>query len=102
MVRDLDIHCPKGHCYSNIIFTVSKGQTQEITIKKPCIKESKLKMLKLAKSKALILSCLKFTKPGKTFHIDKKKEYLKIKRDRKNMTLATRDQANTVKAGEKK
>lgn len=51
---------------------------------------------------ASVLPHPKFTKLGKTSCIDKRREYLKKKQDRKNLTLATKDNTNAVEGGKKK
>lgn len=50
----------------------------------------------------MALSRPESAKPDKIFCINKKKKYLKKKRDRKNTTPVTRDNANAIKGGEKK
>ena len=95
MVQDTDSCCPKGHClFQN---TSTKVQTQGLTIKKSKPKESRPKDSKPANGKTPTPPCT--DKPGKTSCQDKKKEYLKKKRDRKNFIPATKD--NAIK-GEKK
>ena len=100
MVRDSDIHCPKGYHPSNS--TGLKVQTKGIIVKESKPKKSKLKESKLAKGKNPALPRSKSIKPGKISRTNKKSEYLKKKRDRKNNTSATRDNANGVEGGEKK
>ena len=100
MVQDLDICCAKDHRFSNS--TVLKVQTQGTTGKECKPKKFRPKELKSAKSKNPALPCSKSTELGKTSHIYKKSEYLKKKRDRKNNTLVTRDNANAIEVGEKK
>ena len=95
MVRDADSRCPRGyHSFQN---TSTKMQTQSSTAKESKPKESRLKDLKPANRKIPALPCI--NEPRKTSCHDKKKEYCKKKRDRKNSTLATGD--NAIK-GEKK
>ena len=80
-------------------------QTQETTVKERRTKESKPKEVKLAESKNPAPPRFESTELEKTFRTDKKKEYFekkKKKRDRKNNTLATRDNANAVEVGKKK
>ena len=89
MVRDADFHCPRGHCPSQN--TSTKVQTQGSTVKKSKSEVSRPKNLKPADEKTPVPP--RTNKPGKIFHQDKKKEYLKNKRDRKNSTPATRDNA---------
>ena len=74
------IACPK-----------TKVQTQGSTAKESKPKESRLKDSKLANGKTPALP--RTNEPGKTSRQDKKKEYLKKKRDRKNSTPATKDNA---------
>ena len=100
MVRDSDIRCPKGHRPSNS--TISKVQTQRTTVEESKPEESRPKELKLAEGKNPALLRSESTEPGKTSRTDKKREYLKKKRDRQNNTLATRDNANAIEVGEKK
>ena len=75
-------------------------QTLGTTVKKFKPEESRPKELKSTKDKNLIPSRSEFTKPGKTSCTDKKREYLKKNQDRKNNTLATRDNANAVEGSE--
>ena len=77
MVRDLDIRCPKNHCLFHA--TLAKIQIQGFNTKKSKPKEFRPTESKPAKSKTLALSHFKFTDPGETFCIDKKREYLKKK-----------------------
>ena len=104
MVRESDAHCPKGHRLSHN--TSSKVQTQGSSYKDlPHTKESRPKEAKQADSKAPAPPRSESTEPEKTSRIDKRKEYLekkKKKRDRKNNTPATGDNANAVEVGEKK
>ena len=103
MVWESDTCCPRGHRPSYNIS--SKMQTQETTAKKLRTEESRPKEAKQADGKAPVPPRSEFTKPGKTSHIDKRREYLekkKKKRDRKNNTPATGDNANAVKIGKKK
>ena len=100
MVRDLDAHCPKGHCFSYI--TLAKVQIQGFKIKKSKLEEYKSKKSKPAKDKTPVSPRSKSTEPKKTSCIDKQREYLKKKCNQKNNTIAIGDNANVVKAGEKK
>ena len=100
MVRNSDIYYPRSHHFSNS--TVLKMQTQGTTAKKSKPVESRPKKLKSAEGKNLALPRSKSTELGKTSCIDKKREYLKKKRDRKNNTLATKNNANAIEIGEKK
>ena len=75
-------------------------QIQNFNTKNLKFKESKPKDSKLAKRKIFALPCSRSIESKKTFCLNKKKEYLKKKRDLKNSILATRD--NIVEAGEKK
>ena len=95
MVRDVDSRCLRGHRLSQN--TSTKVQTQGSTAKKCKPKESRPKDLKLANGKTPAPPCI--NEPEKISRQDKKKEYTKKKRDRKNSTPATRD--NAIK-GEKK
>ena len=72
-------------------------QTQGSTVKKSKPEEFRPKDLKPANGKTPAPPCT--NEPGKTSRQDKKKEYLKKKRDRKNSTPVTGD--NAMK-GEKK
>ena len=89
MVRDADSRCPRGHCLSQN--TSTKVQTQGSTAKKSKPEESRPKDSKVADGKTPVLP--RTYKPGKTSCQDKKKEYLKKKRDWKNSTPATGDNA---------
>ena len=100
MVRDSDIYCPRGHCPSNS--TASKVQTQGITGKESNPKESRPKEFKLVEDKTPTPLCSKSTEPGKTSPIDKRKEYLKKKQDRKNNTPAIGNNANAIEVDEEK
>ena len=51
---------------------------------------------KPAKNKTPTLSCSKSTEYGNTFWINKKKKYLKKKRDQKNYIPATGNNANAI------
>ena len=53
MVQDSDICCPRGHRLSNNI--ASKVQTQWMSVREPCPKESRPKEVKPAKEKAPVL-----------------------------------------------
>ena len=101
MVRELDARCPRSHCPSHN--TSSKGQTQGTTAKKPRTKEFRPREAKLTDGKNLAPPRSKSVEPGKTSRIYKRREYLekkKKKRDWKNNTPATGNNANEV--GEKK
>ena len=100
MIRDLDAHYSKSHHFSHA--TLAKVQTQGFNIKKSKPKEFRPKNPKLVKGKTSTLFHSKSTKPQKTFYIDKKKEYLKKKRDQKNNIPAIADNANVIKRGKKK
>ena len=100
MVQHLDICCPRGHCLSNS--TASKVQTQETTAKKSMSEESRPKKLKLAEGKNPVLLYSESMEPGKTFYINKRREYPKKKRDRKNNTPATKNNSNAIEIGKKK
>ena len=89
MVRDADSHCSRGHCPSQN--TSTKVQTQGSTAKESKPEESRPKDSKPADGKTPAPPCT--NEPGKTSRQDKKKKYLKKKRDRKNSTPATRDNA---------
>ena len=95
MIRDADFRCPRGHRPSQN--TSTKVQTQGSTAKESKLEESRLKDSKPANGKT---PAPPYTnEPGKTSRQDKKNEYLKKKRDRKNSTPTTGD--NAIK-GEKK
>ena len=104
MVRESDARCPRGH--RPFYNTSSKMQTQGSSHKdSPRTKESRLQEAKQADGKAPAPPRSESTEAGKTSHIDKKREFLekkKKKRDWKNNTLATGDNANDVEVGEKK
>ena len=89
MVQDTDSRCLRGYCPSQN--TSIKVQTWGSTAKEFKPKESRPKDLNLLDGKTPALPCT--DEPGKTFRQDKKKEYLKKKRNRKNSTPATRDNA---------
>ena len=89
MVQDINFCCPRDYRLSQN--TSAKVQTQDSTTKKSKPKESRTKDLKPANGKTLALPHT--NELGKTFHQDKKKEYLKKKQDRKNSIPATRDNA---------
>ena len=97
MVRELDARCPRGHHPSHN--TSSKVHTQGTTAKEPRTEESRSKEAKLTDGPPRS----EYAEPGKTSRTNKRREYLekkKKKRDRKNNTPATGDNANEV--GEKK
>ena len=80
-------------------------QTQGTTAKEPRTKEFRPKEVKQVNGKVSVLLRSESTEPGKTFRTDKRREYLekkKKKRDQKNNTPATGDNANIVKVGKKK
>ena len=87
MVRGADSRCPSGHYSSQN--TSIKVQTQDSTAKKSKLKESRLKDLKPVDGKTSVLP--RTNKLRKIFCQNKKKEYLKKKRDRKNSTPAIGD-----------
>ena len=89
MVQNADFRCPRGHRPSQN--TSAKVQTQDSIAKKSRPKESRPKDLKPANEKTP--APLYTNKSGKTSCQDKKKEYFKKKQDRKNSTLAIRDNA---------
>ena len=89
MIRDADFHCPRGYYPSQNTFI--KMQTQGSIAKESKLKKSRPKNSKLANRKTPVLLCI--DEPEKTSCQDKKKEYLKKKRDRKNSTPAIRDNA---------
>ena len=95
MVWDVDFRYSRSYFLSQNTFT--KIQTQVWTAKKSKPKESRLKDLKLANEKNSTLP--RIDEPGKISYQDKKKEYFKKKRDRKNSTLAIK---NNAIEGEKK
>ena len=100
MVWDSDICWPRGYWFSNN--TASKVQIQGTIAKESKPKKSSLKKLKLAKRKNPALPRSESTEPGKTSRTNKKREYFKKKRDQKNNTPATGDNANAVEGGKKK
>ena len=57
---------------------------------------------KLAKDKNSAPLFFQSIEPGKTSRIDKRKEYLKKKWDRKNNILVIGDKANAIEDGKKK
>ena len=77
MVRDADSRCPRDHCPSQNTFT--KVETQGLTAKESKPEESRSKESKPADGKTSALP--RTNEPRKTSHQDKKKEYLKKKRD---------------------
>ena len=89
MVRDADSRYFRGHCPSQN--TSTKVQTQGSTAKKSKPKESRPKDSKPANGKTPALP--RIDESGKSFYQNKKKEYLKKKRDRKNPTPAIGDNA---------
>ena len=89
MVRNTDFHYPRIYHLSQN--TSTKVQTQGLTAKESKPKESRPKNLKPANGKTLAPP--RTNELGKTSCQDKKKEYLKKKRDRKNSTPATEDNA---------
>ena len=98
MVRDLNIRCLRGHRPSNC--TALKMQTQGTTGKVSKLEESRPKEAKSAEGKNPALPRSKSNEPGKTSYTDKRREYLekkKKKRDRKNNTLATGDNATPLR-----
>ena len=95
MVQDADFCCSRDYCPSQN--TSTKMQTQDSTAKKSKPKEFRLKDLKLANRKTATL--FRTNEPGKTSCQNKKKKYLKKKRDRKNSIPAIK---NNAIEGEKK
>ena len=89
MIRNADSYCSRGHRPSQN--TSTKMQTQGSIAKKLKPEESRPKDSKPADGKTLAPP--RTNEPRKTFHQDKKKKYLKKKRDRKNSTPATGDNA---------
>ena len=89
MVRDADSYCPRDHCPSQN--TSTKVQTQGSTIKESKPKESRPKDSKPVNGKTPAPP--RTNEPGKTSCQDKKKDYLKKKRDWKNSTPATGNNA---------
>ena len=89
MVRNADSRCLRGHCLSQN--TSTKVQTQGSIAKKSKPEEFRLKDSKSANEKTPAPPHI--NKPGKGSRQNKKKEYLKKKRDRKNSTPATEDNA---------
>ena len=89
MVWDTDSRCSRGYCPSQN--TSTKMQTQGLTAKESKPEESRPKDLKLANGKTPAPPRTNELK--KTSRQDKKKEYLKKKRDLKNSILATGDNA---------
>ena len=99
MVRESDARCPRSHRPSHN--TSSKVQTQGTTAKKPRTEESRPKEAKSTNAPPHSES----TEPGKTSRTDKRREYLekkKKKRDRKNNTPATGDNANEISEKKKR
>ena len=95
IVWDADSCCLRSHClFQN---TFAKIQTQDSTAKKSKPEEFRLKDSKLANEKTSTPP--RIYKSGKISCQNKKKKYFKKKRDRKNSTLTTGD--NAIK-GEKK
>ena len=89
IVRNADSRCPRGHRPSQN--TSTKVQTQDSTAKESKPEESRPKKSKPADGKTPAPP--RTDEPGKTSRQDKKKEYLKKKRDRKNSIPATEDNA---------
>lgn len=89
MVQNVDFR------YSRVYYpfynTFAKVQTKGLIIKKSKPEESKPKKLKPANVKSFTLS--RINEPAKLTRKNKKKKYLKIKRDRKSSTLATGNNA---------
>ena len=75
MVRDANFHCLRGYHPSQNTF--AKVQTQDSTVKKSKLEESRPKDSKPANGKTLAPLCI--NEPEKTFRQDEKKEYLKKK-----------------------
>ena len=78
IAQDLDVCCPRNHCY--FYTTLAKIYIQRFNIKKYNLKESRSKELKPAKKK-IAPPRSNFTKLEKTSHQNKKKKYLKKKPD---------------------
>ena len=89
MVRDAHSRCPRGDCLSQNTFT--KVQTEGLTAKKSKPEKSKPKDSKPANKKTPALP--RTNELRKTSHQDKKKEYFKKKRERKNLIPITGDNA---------
>ena len=89
MVWDADSRCPRDHRLSQN--TSTKVQTQGLTTKESKPKESRPKDSKPVNGKTPAPP--RIYEPRKTSRENKKKEYLKKKRDRKNFIPATRDNA---------
>ena len=89
MVQDTNSHCPRGHRLSQN--TSTKVQTQGSTAKESKPKESRRKESKPTDRKTPAPP--RTNEPEKTSCQDKKKEYLKKKRDQKNSIPATGDNA---------
>ena len=103
MVRKSDARCPRGHRPSHN--TSLKVQIQETTAKELHTEESRPKEAMQANGKAPAPPRSEFTEPRKTSCIDKRREYFKKnkkKRDRKNNTSATGDNVNANEVGKKK
>ena len=83
MVRDLDAHCPRSHCFTHA--TLVKVQTQGFNTKESKPKEFWPKELKSAKSKNPAPPHSEFTELGKTSRINKKKTILKKNETRKTV-----------------
>ena len=77
IVQNADSCYPRSHCLSQN--TSAKVQTQDSTTKESKLKESRPKNSKPADEKTPTLPYT--NEPEKTFCQDKKKEYLKKKRD---------------------
>ena len=82
LVRDADSRCPRSYCPSQNIS--AKVQTQSSIAKKSKPIKLRPKDLKLANKKTPAPPCI--NEPRKTLRQDKKKKYLKKKRDQKNFT----------------
>ena len=89
MVWDADSHCPRGHCPSRN--TSTKVQTQDLIVIESKLEESRPKNSKLADGKTPTRP--RTDKPGKISCQDKKKEYFQKKRNQKNFTPGTKDNA---------
>ena len=96
IVRDLDSHCLRGHCLSQNTF--AKVQTQGLTAKEPKPKEFWPKKAQPANGK--FFAPPRFNEAVKLHCQEKKKEYQKKKQNRKNPSLAIRD--NAIEGGSEK
>ena len=100
IVQDLDAHYPRS--YRSFYTTLVKIQTQRFNFKKSKSKESRPKKSKLAKNKIFTPPRSKLVEHEKISCIDKNREYLKKKQERKNNIPAMRDNDNAIEDSEKK